>query len=107
MSACGAMGPTIVAFLKEVYGRAKDADKFLMSQQPAFEVLMEHDGGFVFLGHVPEHCMRGNGATRSSKTASSFTTTPPTSTLWRGSPTLTPNYATCTAARSSPLPECE
>jgi hypothetical protein len=35
MSACGAMGPSMVAFLKEVYGRAKEADKFLMSQQPA------------------------------------------------------------------------
>ena len=29
------MGPSMVAFLKEVYGRAKEADKFLMSQQPA------------------------------------------------------------------------
>ena len=37
MSACGAMGPSMVAFLKEVYGRAKGADKFLMSQQPAFK----------------------------------------------------------------------
>ena len=27
MSACGAMGPSMVAFLKEVYGRAKEADK--------------------------------------------------------------------------------
>ena len=35
MSACGAMGPSMVAFLKEVYGRAKEADKFLMSRQPA------------------------------------------------------------------------
>ena len=35
MSSCGAMGPSTVAFLKEVYGRAKEADKFLMSQQPA------------------------------------------------------------------------
>ena len=26
----------MVAFLKEVYGRAKGADKFLMSQQPAW-----------------------------------------------------------------------
>ena len=25
----------MVAFLREVYGRAKEADKFLMSQQPA------------------------------------------------------------------------
>ena len=25
----------MVAFLKEVYGRAKDADEFIMSQQPA------------------------------------------------------------------------
>ena len=35
MSACGAMGPSMVAFLKEVYGRAREADKFLMLQQPA------------------------------------------------------------------------
>ncbi len=37
MSACGAMGPSMVAFLKQAYGRAKDADKFLMSQQPALK----------------------------------------------------------------------
>ena len=37
MSACGAMGPSMVAFLKHAYGRAKDADKFLMSQQPALK----------------------------------------------------------------------
>jgi len=37
MSACGAMGPSMVAFLREVYGRAKEADKFLMSQQPALK----------------------------------------------------------------------
>ena len=30
MSACGAMEPLMVAFLKEVYGRAKEADKFLI-----------------------------------------------------------------------------
>ena len=39
MSSCGAtstsMGPSMVAFLKGVYGRAKEADKFLVSQQPA------------------------------------------------------------------------
>ena len=35
MLACGAMGPSKEAFLKEVYGRAKEADKFLISQQPA------------------------------------------------------------------------
>ena len=37
MSACGAMGPSMVAFLKEVYGRAKEADRFLMSRQPALK----------------------------------------------------------------------
>ncbi len=37
MSACGAMGPSMVAFLREVYGRAKEADKFLMLQQPALK----------------------------------------------------------------------
>ena len=31
------MGPSMVAFLKKAYGRAKDADKFLMSQQPALK----------------------------------------------------------------------
>jgi len=29
------MGLSMVAFLKGVYGRAKEIDKFLMSQQPA------------------------------------------------------------------------
>ena len=37
MSACGAIEPSMVAFLKEVYDRAKGADKFLMSQQPALK----------------------------------------------------------------------
>ena len=31
------MGPSMVAFLKEVYGRAKEAEKFLMPQQPALK----------------------------------------------------------------------
>ena len=31
------MGPSMVAFLEEVYGRAKEAEKFLMSQQPALK----------------------------------------------------------------------
>ncbi len=31
------MGPSMVTFLKEVYGRAKGANKFLMSQQPALK----------------------------------------------------------------------
>ena len=35
MSACGAKGPSMVAFLKGVYGLAKEADKFLMLQQLA------------------------------------------------------------------------
>ena len=30
-------GPSMVAFFKKAYGRAKDADKFLMSQQPALK----------------------------------------------------------------------
>ena len=37
MSAFGAMVPSMMAFLKEVYGRAKEADKFLMSQKPALK----------------------------------------------------------------------
>ncbi len=31
------MGPSMAAFLKEVYGRAKEADKFLMLRQPALK----------------------------------------------------------------------
>ena len=31
------MGPSMVAFLKIAYGRAKDTDKFLISQQPALK----------------------------------------------------------------------
>ena len=45
----------MVAFLKEVYGRAKEADKFLMSQQ------LEHDGGVVILGHALQRSVRGHG----------------------------------------------
>jgi hypothetical protein len=37
MSACGAIGPSMVACLKEVYGRTKEVDKFLMSRQPALK----------------------------------------------------------------------
>ena len=37
LSAYEDMGPSMVAFLKDVYGRAKDADKFLMSRQPALK----------------------------------------------------------------------
>ena len=43
-TACGAMGPSMVAFMKEVYGRAKEADKFLMSQQPA----LKHSWNTIF-----------------------------------------------------------
>ena len=31
------MGPTMMAFLKELYGRAKEADNILMSQKPALK----------------------------------------------------------------------
>jgi len=37
MSACGAMGPSMVVFLKGVYGRAKEVGMFQMSQQPALK----------------------------------------------------------------------
>ena len=33
MSASGAMGPSMIAFLQDVYARAKEADKFDMRQQ--------------------------------------------------------------------------
>ena len=31
------MGPSMVAFLKEVYSRAKEADKYLISRQPVLK----------------------------------------------------------------------
>ena len=37
LSASGAMGPSTVAFLKDVYARAKAAGKFNMKQQPDME----------------------------------------------------------------------
>ena len=37
MPASGAMGPSRMTFLKEVYGRAKNTDKFLMSQKCALK----------------------------------------------------------------------
>ena len=41
MLGCGAMCPSITAFVKEVYGQAKETDKkfdkFLMSQQPVLK----------------------------------------------------------------------
>ena len=71
MSACGAMGPSMVAFLKRAYGRAKDADKFLMSQQPALKYTWNTMVTSSFWD------MRLSIAcTQSSRTASSFTTTP-------------------------------
>jgi len=41
------MGPSMVAFLKEVYGRAKEADKFLMSRLRP-EALMGHNEASSF-----------------------------------------------------------
>ena len=40
MAACGAMGPLMVTFFKEVNGRAKGADKLLISQQPSLRNLI-------------------------------------------------------------------
>ncbi len=37
------MEPSMVAFLKIVFGRSKDAYKYLMSQQPSLK-LVNHDG---------------------------------------------------------------
>jgi len=33
------MSPSMVAFLEETYGRAKEADKFIMPQQPALKLM--------------------------------------------------------------------
>ena len=55
------MGPSMVAFLREVYGRAKEADKFLMSQQPALEHTWNTMVAPSFLGHKLEHSVRGHG----------------------------------------------
>jgi len=42
------IGSSMVTFFKEVYGRAKEAH-------------VEHDGGFIVLGHALEHSVRGHG----------------------------------------------
>ena len=51
----------MVAFFKQAYGRAKDADKFLSFAAAGDKVHLEHKGDFVVLGHAPEHSMRGHG----------------------------------------------
>ena len=56
------MSPSMVAFLKEVYGQAKQGSRQVPHVAAAsVEVLVENDGGLVFLGHAPEHCMCSNG----------------------------------------------
>ncbi len=52
------MGPSTVAFLKDVYARAKAAGKFPMTY--IYEVHEEHQGGVVDLGHAPERGMHGD-----------------------------------------------
>ena len=57
------MGPSMVTFLKEVNGRAKEADKILMSHQGALspETHIEHGDRIVFLAHTLEYCVVGIG----------------------------------------------
>ena len=52
----------MVAFRKHAYGRARDADKFLMSQQPALKYTWNTlVADFVVLGYVLGHSMCGHG----------------------------------------------
>jgi len=65
MSAYGAMGPSMVAFEKEVYGRVKEH-----RQIPCVGPLVA-----VVLGHALEHGVHGDGRCAPGPYQSSFTTT--------------------------------
>ncbi len=89
MSACGAMGPSMVAFIEVVTAAS-------------IEAFVEHDGGLVFFGRASEHAMQ---RTRGSKTAASFTATQHSQPPRHGAPTLTPTMRHTRRRASSPLPE--
>jgi hypothetical protein len=54
------MGPSTVAFLKDVFAQAKAAGKFQNDAAIGDEVHVEHHGGIVVLGHAPERGVHGD-----------------------------------------------
>ena len=71
LSASGAMGPSTVAFLKDVYARAKAAGKFNMKQQPDMEYTWN-----TMVASSYWDAWRARRRMRSSRTASSSVITP-------------------------------
>ena len=49
-----------MAFLKDVYARAKAAGKFNMKQQPDMKYTWNTIGGVVVLGHAAERGVHGD-----------------------------------------------
>ncbi len=76
----------MVAFLKEVYGRAKGADKFLMSQQPVLKFSWNSMVASSFWDMRLSIACAATDAEFQNRII--LTTTPSTSMSWRGSPTL-------------------
>jgi len=87
----------MVAFLKGVYGRAKEVDKFLMSQQPALKHTWNTMVAFV-LGYALEHSVRGHGRRVSEPHHPCFATTLNLPVVER-QPHPDPKYALHTAVR--------
>ena len=60
-AAAGAMGPSMVVFLKIVYARAKSVGKRQMTRQPEIKYIFEHHDGAIVFRHAPERGMPGDG----------------------------------------------
>jgi len=79
------MGPSMVAFLKEVYNRAKEAGKFLMSQQP----VLKHTWNAMVATSFWDMRLSIECAATDAEYQNRMTTLS-TSPSWRGSPIPTP-----------------
>ena len=94
----------MVAFLKEVYGRAKEADKFLMSQQPA----LRHTWNTMVASSFWDMRIACADTDAEYKncidSASSSTKTPSTSPSWHGSPIRTPTMRRMRRRAALPAP---
>ena len=98
MSACGAMAPSMVVFLKQVYGRAKETDKFLMPKQPALKRTWNTMVALPFWDMRLSIACTATEAEYKNRTASSSTTALNLPVVAQ-QPHPDPNYAPHTAAR--------
>ncbi len=60
-AAAGAMGPSMVVFLKIVYALAKSVGKRQMTLQPEIKYILEHHDGAIVFRHAPERGVPGDG----------------------------------------------